>query len=96
MDLPTFLSNGKHRQRWLADALGVTQGLISQWVRKKAVPPPGRCVAIERLTGRKVTRQELRDDWMDIWPELVQAPAGTPDRKDGQVHSKDGRDGSKR
>ncbi|WP_175760497.1 transcriptional regulator [Burkholderia anthina] len=78
MDLRTYLSKGDQRQREFADALGVSQGLISQWARGKAVPPPGRCVAIERLTYGEVTRQELRpEDWRDIWPELVEAPANT-------------------
>lgn len=27
-------------------------------------------VALERETNRSVTRQELREDWADIWPEL--------------------------
>lgn len=28
-------------------------------------------VAIERESARQVTRQELRDDWHDLWPELA-------------------------
>lgn len=27
-------------------------------------------VKIERLTGGRVTRKELRPDWKEIWPEL--------------------------
>jgi DNA-binding transcriptional regulator YdaS (Cro superfamily) len=28
------------------------------------------CVRIEEATGGKVTRQALRSDWREIWPEL--------------------------
>lgn len=30
------------------------------------------CVAIERESGRAVTRQDMRDDWLEIWPELAE------------------------
>lgn len=74
MDLRTYLTKVKHRQREFAESLGVTQGLISQWARGKALPPPNRCVAIERVTHGEVTRKELRpDDWAEYWPELDQA-----------------------
>ncbi|WP_454825365.1 Cro/CI family transcriptional regulator [Paraburkholderia xenovorans] len=74
MNLRTYLATAKHRQRQFAESLGVTQGLISQWARGKALPPPKRCVAIERLTQGEVTRKELRpDDWAEHWPELAQA-----------------------
>ena len=77
MDLQTYLSSVK--QRPFAESLGVTQGLISQWARGKALPPPKRCVAIERLTGGVVTRQELRpDDWAEHWPELATDDAPMP------------------
>lgn len=34
--------------------------------------PARHCVAIERATGGKVTRRELRpDDWAELWPELA-------------------------
>ena len=86
MDLRTYLSTGEQRQREFAEALGVTQGLISQWARGKAAPPPNRCVAIERMTGGEVTRQELRpDDWKDIWPELEEIVAGADCEDDGSV-----------
>jgi DNA-binding transcriptional regulator YdaS (Cro superfamily) len=39
-------------------------------------PSPELCVVIERESGFKVRRQDLRpDDWRRIWPELAQ-PAG--------------------
>lgn len=37
-------------------------------------PDPANCVAIERATSGKVSRQDLRpDDWQAIWPELIPA-----------------------
>lgn len=29
------------------------------------------CVRIERNSNREVTRKDLRDDWAEVWPELV-------------------------
>jgi len=49
-------------QQELADRLGVTQGVISQWVVGRAPVPPERAVAIERATRGEVTRLELRPD----------------------------------
>lgn len=28
------------------------------------------CVLVERESGKAVTRQEMRPDWRDVWPEL--------------------------
>lgn len=42
----------------------------------KKLPSPQLCVLIERHSGGAVTRQDLRDDWLCIWPELATtAPA---------------------
>lgn len=58
-------------QTALADALGVTQQTVSNWL-KGGVIRPEHCSAIERFTAGAVTRRDLRpDDWQDIWPELV-------------------------
>ncbi len=32
---------------------------------------PALCVLVERESGGQVTRQDLRDDWQAIWPELA-------------------------
>lgn len=55
-------------QREFAEKLGVTQGLISQWILNNKAVPPTQCIKIERITSGLVTRQELRDDWQEIWP----------------------------
>lgn len=38
-------------------------------------------VNIERESGRAVTRQELRDDWVRHWPELAPAAAADIQRE---------------
>lgn len=52
----------------LAALLDVSVQAISNW--KERGVPIERCLPIERATGGKVTRRELRDDWKSIWPEL--------------------------
>jgi DNA-binding transcriptional regulator YdaS (Cro superfamily) len=64
-------------QAALARALKVAPVTVNQWVTRKRPVPPERCVSIEQITGGKVTRRHLRDDWEAIWPELaVKAKAG--------------------
>ena len=70
----------------LRAAIGVkSDAQIRQWQHGYAdrIPSPEYCVAIERATGGRVTRRDLRpDDWSRIWPELadrgdfVVSPAG--------------------
>lgn len=36
------------------------------------------CVAIERESARAVSRQDLRGDWVEIWPELAELSAAQP------------------
>lgn len=56
----------------LAARMHVPSALLSQWRTGVRPIPVGRCVAIERLTAGKVTRQEMRpEDWDQIWPELA-------------------------
>lgn len=35
------------------------------------IPNEKLCVALERESGYIVTRQDLRVDWSEIWPELM-------------------------
>jgi DNA-binding transcriptional regulator YdaS (Cro superfamily) len=46
----------------LAKALGVSQGLVSQWLSGATSVTAERAVQIEQITGGKVKRQELRPD----------------------------------
>lgn len=68
----------------LASRIGVKSDVqVRQWQHAYAgrQPGPEYCVAIERETGLKVRRWDLRpDDWHRIWPELIGtegAPAAT-------------------
>lgn len=52
--------------------LGVSQGMISQWVNNTRPVAIERCVDIEIATKGQVTRKDLRPkDWARIWPELL-------------------------
>lgn len=70
MKLETYLQETGETQHEFAAGLGVSQSLVSQWLRGVA-PPPVRCVEIERHTLGRVTRKDLREDWAAIWPELA-------------------------
>jgi DNA-binding transcriptional regulator YdaS (Cro superfamily) len=60
MDLKTYLQ--QTTQTDLAHRLGVTQGLVHQWVTGKTRITAERAVEIEKATGGQVTRQELRPE----------------------------------
>ncbi len=60
MDLKTYLETATQTE--LARRLGVTQGLVHQWVTGKTRITAERCRDIERVTEGKVTRGELRPD----------------------------------
>lgn len=92
MNLHEYLSSdGALTVAQLAERIGVkSDAQIRQWQHGYAERKPGPeyCVAIEKATDGKVTRQELRpDDWMAIWPELSdpkkKAPR-SPERHPGQ------------
>lgn len=59
----------------LAELINVKSAAqVRQWQHGYAnrVPSPENCVAIERVTGGKVTREQLRPkDAVRIWPELA-------------------------
>ena len=55
----------------LANKLGVSPSMVTNWAKNRRPVPIKRCVQIELLTGGAVTRKDLRpDDWHEIWPEL--------------------------
>jgi DNA-binding transcriptional regulator YdaS (Cro superfamily) len=49
-------------QQALATALGVTRAAVSQWKDPDRRVPAEHCLVIQRLTGGKVTCQQLRPD----------------------------------
>lgn len=59
-------------QQKMAEALGIRQSTVSEWLIRRRPIPPLRCIEIERATG--VRRWELRpSDWFLYWPELRKA-----------------------
>lgn len=86
MKLHDYLSSdGALTVAQLRDLIGVkSDAQIRQWQHGYAdrKPSPEYCVAIERATGGKVTRRDLRpDDWKLIWPELEQRGKARPNEK---------------
>ena len=58
--LKLWLERHNHSQKWLADALGVTEQQVSSWVAGKHRPDDLYAFAIERLTGGEVSAMSLR------------------------------------
>ncbi|MFA1686540.1 hypothetical protein ACDY99_23910 [Achromobacter dolens] len=85
MDLNSYLSSpgaptvAQLRARMVELGYDVkSDAQIRQWrIRYKGrVPTPEYCVGLERASGGAVSRQDMRDDWARIWPELARpAPA---------------------
>lgn len=74
MDLSSYTAiNGN---RALADALGVSQSLISQWKTGHRRISPETAARIERATNGLVTRAELR-------PDIFGPIDANPERADG-------------
>lgn len=65
----------------LARGLGVTPPTVHQWLKGQRPIPAERCPAIERLTGRAVTCEQLRPD-VD-WAYLREATAVVPAQEVG-------------
>ena len=63
-----------HSMGALSKLIGVSPSFISQWVSGVRPVPIRTCTLIEKRTKGAVPRQELIDDWFDIWPELVALP----------------------
>ena len=54
----------------VARELNMKAPSVFSWKEKRI--PIIRCIEIENITDKKITRKELRpDDWHLIWPELA-------------------------
>lgn len=72
MQLRTYLNSAPRGTAVeLARAVEVSPVMVTQWANGVKAVPTERCLAIERATGGKVTRADLRpsDFWL-IWPDL--------------------------
>lgn len=73
MDLKTYLDRlPRGGEKNFAKRLDIGRTYLSALKHRAGDRQPGQklCVQIEQLTDYQVTRQELRVDWQDIWPEL--------------------------
>jgi DNA-binding transcriptional regulator YdaS (Cro superfamily) len=68
MNLLKYLELKEISKADFAKSIDVSPGMLSQWISSHRPIAPAQCIAIERATNGLVTRQELRDDWQDIWP----------------------------
>ncbi|WP_092002941.1 YdaS family helix-turn-helix protein [Polaromonas sp. OV174] len=65
-------------QRALAEAIGLGQTAVANWIKRGGLVPVEHCAPIETAFSGAVTRKELRpDDWEIHWPELA-VPATSP------------------
>lgn len=62
MKLHEYLKYKKTTQQAFAERLGVTQGLVSQWIQGRTTITPLKARAIEDATNGLVTRYMLRPD----------------------------------
>jgi len=71
MDLKTYISNNYGSAKDMAKQIAVSPSFLSQMASGVRSVSPENAVAIERVTGGEVKRQDLRpNDWEQIWPEL--------------------------
>lgn len=65
MNLADYLDTTKTSQAAFAKQLGVSQGLVHQWLAGKRPISAEQCPVIERITNGAVTCEELNDkvDW---------------------------------
>ncbi len=77
MDIKIYLVRTGMTQSDLARLIGVTPGLVHQWLTGQRPVSPKQCVVIEQVTHGTVTRRDLRQDHALIWPELARAGSST-------------------
>lgn len=75
MNLKSYLSQERGRQRELAKAINAHAPDISKWADGTRPIPVHHGAPIELATNGAVTRQEMfPDTWQSIWPELSPNP----------------------
>lgn len=68
MSFPAYVK--KHGQSEFARQLGVSQGLVWQWVNGRTRITAERAVQIEGVTAGEITRHDLRPD---LYPRASEA-----------------------
>lgn len=59
------------KQAEFAEACGTSVGYLRKACSKGQVLGPALCVKAEVHSKKAVRRWDLRDDWADVWPEIV-------------------------
>jgi DNA-binding transcriptional regulator YdaS (Cro superfamily) len=70
MTLAEFLEESAMSQQRLAEALNVSQGLISHWINNRKEIQPEEALKIAKISGWQVRPHDLRPD---IWPNATDA-----------------------
>lgn len=71
MDIKTYLETRGDSQEQFAKRIGVSQGLVWQWIEGRTRITAERAIEIEEKTDRQITRHDLR-------PDLFGDPPGKP------------------
>lgn len=75
MDIPQYLEKHSLSQAEFGKRVGVSQGMVWQWLKGKRPISPTSAIQIERATSGEIARADLRPD---LWAD--QPPAITPDQ----------------
>jgi DNA-binding transcriptional regulator YdaS (Cro superfamily) len=71
MNLAKYLEKKRISNIAFADSVGVSTGMVSQWLSGHRPVSTDKCVLIEKITEYEVKRQDLRpDDYWLHWPDL--------------------------
>jgi len=73
MDIRTFIEAEHISQEQFGKLVGVSQGLVWQWISGKTTVTAERALQIERATAGQVTRHDLRPDIFGAAPEKANA-----------------------
>lgn len=65
MELSAYLQKNELTQEEFAKQLGVSQGLVWQWLRGRTRVTAERAKHIEKMTRGAITRHDLRPDLFD-------------------------------
>ena len=72
MKFSDWVKGERGRSLAVAQAVGVSPPVVSDWVVGKKAIAAEHCKTIERFTGGEVTCRDMRPhDWHKYWPEQV-------------------------
>lgn len=72
-----FFKLDRSQRKDFAEKVGTSVGHLMNFCYGYTKLAPKVCVRIERESERSVMRQELCEDWRDIWPELADLTSAT-------------------